>query len=1184
MRTFSTLCMTLLLGAACMTANADNKSKFAEKFKKVDIHNLVSAPGMVNRSNSAYQFNKAGFASVASNAPVRRADENAASVSLSSQSYGWITGANGQNWYYTQSYVTRDSVYSEYYTAKFIESSEITFYDNTHTEVGKISVTVPENFKHVGSVSIYGITKKLFDTNEKTYEVMVEIHDAINGENQYLTRAYRIGTSDILFEKEGTGIIFDASKDWNTYQRLVMTNETDGNYVLDIYASPTWGKSEAWLEHTFSMPIDNRINYLQGPSFNCFNLNGTPYYVLCSYEKPFTEVDASESDQDITQVKGNYVRLYTYDKKYNLVDSIKVSIDPESDDVPYRTAAFGLFGNNDLSKGYFTDNGNLNYVVELHDYTPSLDGDLISFAVYDSKNGKLKDICDKVSDSQWATLNTIHGKSDQMWFLQTIGTSSDNSTQQIQIVDVPSCEKATVLPATIDGNSISSNFDRYATTANAAGYQYVIALSKSELAEDSSILAPIAWVNPDCTIDHKDVINLGPDAEYFTPLINSTSLNPYLFNTDDDMEYVYIAKKRRTDGSNKIDNVLEVAKTDGTVLQSWRGDDNRPFTSASIPVMDENGKQELVVVFTNYETGLYDMSFYTLPFSKFSAGGDGSVENPYLISTVGDFQQMAMEPTKNYKIINDLDMSKAANYWTPISSFTGSLDGDGHTIYNLGIKGTSSHVGIFGTLDTEATAKNFTLVNPDVIGGSSAQFVGTVAGEAIYANSNKYNVKNIDSVFVYNANIDVDNDAVVGGIAGCASLNTMIVNSAFNGTINAPEAEMTGGIAGQSRTGSTISACYANADITANTQVGGILGKGGSVQDCINITNCEARGTINAKNTIGGIIGDSYWNNINNNISHVTINATEASRWAGYATGGIIGWLQSDWGTSYTTHPFANNIADTKITAYADGVEVENASTTHQIVGKSIADETYYDGETPQTEGRLEGNYTTYGNGSDATTVDGAYKALADMNKDFFTGLNFAYGQTLSEPWKETSATTPTLYYNNIARALAVNMEDITVGTTDEGIVTVKVSVYGDDNADLESDLDITPSNKNVSVSMGKSEGNTIELNIKGLKQGLSVVTVKYGDLTATINVTVISGYTSDIEGIDNAEALVIKAKDGKIAAEGADAISVYSLNGQLVAKVAANELSTSGLTSGLYIVKAADNNGHKAAAKVMIK
>lgn len=1180
MRFLSTLCLTLLLGASGTAAMASSKASFAKKFKNVDIHRLVSVPGMVDCSNSAYQMRQAGLATVG-NAPMRIGDTptNAAS----GEAYGWVTSPDASNWYFTQDITSRDSVYSEDYTAHFHESSVITLFDNNHKQVGSFSVKVPEGWKHVTDITPYGpVTKKLFDRDENSNEILVEFHDAFKGSNKYLTRAYDINTGEIKFEMEGTGLVFDASKGWDSYQRLIMTHESDEKYSIDVIAPPANGQNKWTVEHTFNFAIDNRITYLQGSCFNCMNVDGTPYYVLAQYDKPFTNTDVDDGSKDVKQEPGNFLVLRTLDENFDKVDSIRVSIDaPEG--IPYRSAAFGLFGNNDLSKGYFSNSGKLNYVVGLYDYVPSLDGDLISYAVYDSENGKLKDICDKVTSNKRGLLNTIHGKSEQMWFLQTIGTS-EGSGQQIQLVDVPSCEKVGVLPQSIDGNAISSNFDRYPTTANAQGYQYVIALSQAQSNAAGEVLAPIAWVNPDRTIDHVDRLNLGLKAENFTPLINSTSLNPYLFNTDDDMEYVYIAKKRREDGSNKIDNVLEVSKLDGTVLKSWRGDDTHVFEKASFPVMNDLGKRQMFVVFNDTENNKYDMNFYDLPFTKFERGGKGTVEDPYLISTTGDFQQLALEPDKNYKMVADIDMSKAAQWWTPVKNFTGSLDGDGHTIYNLGVKTTEDHTGLFGTLDLNGVAKNLIFVNPTVEVTNTNQFAGVLAGETNYTYDGKGKATNVDSIFVYGAKIEGDDQTFIaaGGLVGSANLKTKINNCSFQGEITLPNSENVGGIVGQTRSGSSVNACYANVNATAKTVLGGIVGIAGTPHDYCKFTNCEVRGQLTAENAVGGFVGDNYFNEISNVVSHADIVATKKSAWNGYAAGGIIGVMESAWNGG---SGFAKNcVFDGSVKVLQDGEEINAPATVHQIAGKTIADDEYSAGETPAKETRLSGNYTTNNVGStDATSVDGAYKAAKEMGKDFFTGMGYAYGSSLAEPWKEDGSKIPTLYFNNIAKAFAVSADDVTVGTTDEGAAVVKVSVYGLENPDLESDLEVS-STPNAAVSLGETHGNSIDLIIKGKKQGAAVVTVNFGEFSATIHVTVLKDFVSGIESVEAAEALVIKAADGQISAEGANAIWVYSANGKLVGKTSGAAFSTSGLTSGLYIVKATDKAGHKATAKFVIK
>lgn len=240
MKKFMTLSVALLMTAGCIVAGTTDRASYAQKLKKTGIHNFVSVPGMVNRSNASLQSEKAGFAKL-KNAPSRVLGDDTASNSFSASSYGWVTGPDGNNWYFTQESTFRDSIYSEYYTAQFYETSTITVYNNNHEQVGQFTAEVPAGWRHVSGVEPYGpVTNKLFDFDAKSNELLVEFHDSYMGTNKYMTRAYDISTGEIKFEKEGTGVVFQsAANSWTVYNRLIMTTETDSTYNVDVVAPPT---------------------------------------------------------------------------------------------------------------------------------------------------------------------------------------------------------------------------------------------------------------------------------------------------------------------------------------------------------------------------------------------------------------------------------------------------------------------------------------------------------------------------------------------------------------------------------------------------------------------------------------------------------------------------------------------------------------------------------------------------------------------------------------------------------------------------------------------------------------------------------------------------------------------------------------------------------------------------------
>jgi len=80
------------------------------------------------------------------------------------------------------------------------------------------------------------------------------------------------------------------------------------------------------------------------------------------------------------------------------------------------------------------------------------------------------------------------------------------------------------------------------------------------------------------------------------------------------------------------------------------------------------------------------------PLSSRFAGGDGSVGNPYQISTTTHLQNMDTDLTAYYILINDIDASTTSTWnsgagFAPVgddsTDFDGDLDGQGYEITGL---------------------------------------------------------------------------------------------------------------------------------------------------------------------------------------------------------------------------------------------------------------------------------------------------------------------------------------------------------------------------------------------------------------------------------------------------------------------------------------------------------------------
>lgn len=217
----------------------------------------------------------------------------------------------------------------------------------------------------------------------------------------------------------------------------------------------------------------------------------------------------------------------------------------------------------------------------------------------------------------------------------------------------------------------------------------------------------------------------------------------------------------------------------------------------------------------------------------------------------------------NYALKNDIDASglvdaAGESTYNTIGSgdtaFTGTFDGDGHTIVGLQAKG-----GIFGKLGSGAVVKNINIASSVFTGINTGDSVGAVAAE-----NNGGSISGISSY----GNTIKGSGGVIGGLVG--KNYGAISNSADQSTVIAGAGTVAGGIAGVNGTnagiGGTIDNVQSNSAVTTGvldenqyaSNLGGIVGKNEMLLNKYNINNVSAHGitgkTGNTQ-TSGGIVG-----------------------------------------------------------------------------------------------------------------------------------------------------------------------------------------------------------------------------------------------------------------------------------------------------------------------------------------
>jgi hypothetical protein len=267
-----------------------------------------------------------------------------------------------------------------------------------------------------------------------------------------------------------------------------------------------------------------------------------------------------------------------------------------------------------------------------------------------------------------------------------------------------------------------------------------------------------------------------------------------------------------------------------------------------------------------------------IPTTLFAfAGGDGTPENPYQISTREDLEAVNNDLAAHYILINDIDLAGVTYTHAIIAPdtdpgtdgfqgtpFTGTFNGNGFVISNLIVEGVE-YCGLFGWLDIGGLVFNLRMENVLVTGSGS--LVGGLAGSNYGSIANCYSTGTITG------------KGYVGGLVGLSRGST--TNCCSTGSVDGDG--YLGGLVGYNFCGS-ITNCYSTGPVTGTGRVGGLAARNdGSISNCFStgpvtdtgdtgygvvgglvgwnnpagsITNCYSTGPVTGTGRVGGLVGD----------------------------------------------------------------------------------------------------------------------------------------------------------------------------------------------------------------------------------------------------------------------------------------------------------------------------------------
>ncbi len=225
--------------------------------------------------------------------------------------------------------------------------------------------------------------------------------------------------------------------------------------------------------------------------------------------------------------------------------------------------------------------------------------------------------------------------------------------------------------------------------------------------------------------------------------------------------------------------------------------------------------------------------------SSFFAGGSGTEEDPYQISTCEQLQNMREDTSAYYRLINDIDCSETQNWndgegFVPLDSFTGGIDGQNHVVSNLFIHPDTGNAAL---IDSSSGDEIKDLILKDVdIKSKDGNASGLITGRI---NSRVSNVH-------ITGRIEASEHAF--GLSG--AIRDVMADCSFKGEIIAG-----GDAGGIARLGphfiNSLIRCKSSGEITGHGNVGGLA----AIQRTRTTRDVYSDAVIRGTGNLGGIIG-----------------------------------------------------------------------------------------------------------------------------------------------------------------------------------------------------------------------------------------------------------------------------------------------------------------------------------------
>lgn len=1063
---------------------------------------------------------------------------------------GVVYGPHEENWFYTMVPLYDELPGSnEYWKNVSFTGVIFTLYNEKAEKIGSFTGNVPliEGALKCQSVQVdLSVTQKFYNLDDK-YEITIAAnYNPLEGAG-----AKQVTYSYSLNNKEEAQDPICTIPGMPAFETNIGTNSSE-NFIIMFMDLSTWpgeAKEASYSVYTKAGYDTNGPQKIQ--DFPVISTNGSEiipmqmtangnklYAASAVYEKPLY----GEGDDDTSQNGNTYV-ITLYQQQGSTFKEIKTTKVP----VPDRMEGFVT---SEVSLGSFRGTGDINfdfgdgvlpcYVLRFFQ-TDATNNVSSYYAIIDSDGNEINRFGE--NNLGVSMLSNLDGHEEQYAFL----TADENGNGILQMMDWPSLKLGASLPVSIydydsgETFNLSNNIDR---CLGKGGFYYVCS-SANGVTDDKNTIHRIAYFDGNGELDHIDNLVFKSDVQKVLPWIDASILDPYLFHSDKNFEYLAWLQRTSPENPAAAVNVIAIVDAHGNIIaeREYKLRQQRFKAYVSNP---SSGTSFLCIQYDDFygEEVESRNELISLPINKFE--GEGTVENPYLIKTYGDFNRIRNNLTSHFRLTNDIDGEGRTFLQIP-GVFNGSLDGAGHQVRNMIVSGNNDNNGMFYQFgDEESSTKSFL---KDITFNNLSMHITAQSSRIKADGLLAYQIVNsrLDNVHLLSPRVTTNfnernsyANPFFGGVA--ARVNGCSINecSVLDADFNLPNSAV-GGIGGNFiSNGSEINACAFTGKIIGKNNVGGIAG---NVNTTTNINDVHVKADITGTYRVGGVLGfaDQDAAFINRALVEGTITGEDP----------FIEWVEAP---SDPNNPQSEVIAVQQYTYYLGGIvgDLYNGTVNNSLVALDAIS------TNPEKEGtavaRIVGAGTvencyalsTLPKGEDEYS-DGNDVDKADLDTEWFTNQGFAFdGNNLSEPWVLKGAL-PTLHFEaTAAQYVAFLLDELKaeINTTE----TIEIILEGFTDpaeegfnvyADNEQAVQITE----VMILPNGNVGVTATFNM----EGNYTITATCGNKTATLPVTI-----TDIAGIGNVTANEAKPND-----------PVFNLQGIKVGTRA--ELET--LPAGFYIV-----------------